>query len=41
LRLAGAKAAILVVLHSDDRVPLHVVRVVAPPLETNPEADLA
>ncbi|ANP90384.1 YcaO-like family protein [Rhizobium leguminosarum] len=41
LKLAGAKAAILVVLHSDDRVPLHVVRVVAPPLETNPEADLA
>jgi len=41
LKLAGAHAAILVVLHSDDRVPLHVVRVVAPPLETNPEADLA
>ncbi|EJZ19187.1 YcaO-like family protein (plasmid) [Rhizobium sp. Pop5] len=41
LKLAGAKAAIRVVLHSDDRIPLHVVRVVAPPLETNPEADLA
>lgn len=41
LKLAGAHAAALVVLHSDDRVPLHVVRVVAPPLETNPEADLA
>ncbi|KKZ85048.1 hypothetical protein B5K05_30075 [Rhizobium phaseoli] len=41
MKLAGAKAAALVVLHSDDRVPLHVVRVVAPPLETNPEADLA
>lgn len=41
LKLAGATAAILVVLHSDDRIPLHVVRVVAPPLETNPEADLA
>ncbi|OWV84062.1 hypothetical protein ATY78_04930 [Rhizobium sp. R635] len=41
LKLAGAAAAILVVLHCDDRIPLHVVRVVAPPLETNPEADLA
>ncbi|MBB4576398.1 YcaO-like family protein [Rhizobium lentis] len=41
LKLAGAHAAVLVVLHSDDRIPLHVVRVVAPPLETNPEADLA
>ncbi|MBX4868199.1 hypothetical protein HJA85_14700 [Rhizobium bangladeshense] len=41
LALAGAKAAILVVLHGDDQIPLHVVRVVAPPLETNPEADLA
>ncbi|MBX4995176.1 YcaO-like family protein [Rhizobium binae] len=41
MRLAGAKAAALVVLHSDDRIPLHVVRVAAPPLETNPEADLA
>jgi ribosomal protein S12 methylthiotransferase accessory factor len=41
LKLAGATAAILVVLHSADRIPLHVVRVVAPPLETNPEADLA
>ncbi|ANK94598.1 MULTISPECIES: YcaO-like family protein [Rhizobium] len=41
LKLAGAQAAALVVLHSDDRVPLHVVRVVAPPLETNAEADLA
>ncbi|TBF89257.1 YcaO-like family protein [Rhizobium leguminosarum] len=41
LKLAGATAAILVVLHSDDRIPLHIVRVAAPPLETNPEADLA
>ncbi|WP_209892084.1 YcaO-like family protein [Rhizobium leguminosarum] len=41
LKLAGAHAAALVVLHSDERIPLHVVRVVAPPLETNPEADLA
>jgi ribosomal protein S12 methylthiotransferase accessory factor len=41
LKLAGAHAAVLVDLHSDDRIPLHVVRVVAPPLETNPEADLA
>ncbi|WHO76256.1 YcaO-like family protein [Rhizobium sp. BT03] len=41
LQLAGAHAAALVVLHSDERIPLHVVRVVAPPLETNPEADLA
>jgi len=37
LELAGAKAAIVVVLHSDDSIPLHVVRVVTPPLQTNPE----
>ncbi|WP_457812733.1 YcaO-like family protein [Sinorhizobium meliloti] len=37
LRLAGAKAAIVVVLFSDDSIPLHVARLVTPPLETNPE----
>jgi ribosomal protein S12 methylthiotransferase accessory factor len=37
LRLAGAKAAIVVVLFSDETIPLHVVRVVTPPLETDPE----
>jgi ribosomal protein S12 methylthiotransferase accessory factor len=40
LQSAGAKAAIVVILHSDEQVPLHVVKVVAPPLETNPEIDL-
>jgi len=37
LRLAGAKAAIVVVLFSDESIPLHVVRLISPPLETNPE----
>ncbi len=41
LQLAGAQAAILVHLHSDEQIPLHVVKVIAPPLETNPEFDLA
>lgn len=38
LRRAGAKAVIVVALFSDETVPLHVVRIVAPPLETDPEA---
>ncbi|QND13758.1 YcaO-like family protein [Rhizobium leguminosarum bv. trifolii] len=37
LQAAGARAAIVVHLHSDETVPLHIVRVVAPPLKTNPE----
>ncbi|AVC46238.1 hypothetical protein ELI38_27255 (plasmid) [Rhizobium leguminosarum] len=37
MQLAGARAVALVMLYTDDEVPLHVVRVVAPPLETNPE----
>ncbi|WP_343075055.1 YcaO-like family protein [Rhizobium indicum] len=41
LQLAGAQAAILVHLHSDERIPLHVAKVIAPPLETNPEFHLA
>lgn len=41
LQLAGAQAAILVHLHSDEQLPLHIVKVIAPPLETNPEFDLA
>jgi len=36
-RRAGAGALIVVLLHSDSTVPVHVVRVVAPPLETDPE----
>ncbi len=32
---AGARAVIAVVLHQDEAIPLHVVRIVAPPLETN------
>lgn len=35
LAAAGATAIIAVVLHSDESIPLHVVRMVAPPLETN------
>ncbi|RUM05121.1 YcaO-like family protein [Rhizobium anhuiense] len=37
LRRAGAEAVIVVVLFSDETIPLHVVRVVTPPLETDPE----
>jgi ribosomal protein S12 methylthiotransferase accessory factor len=37
LRCAGAKAAIVIALFSDEALPLHVVRVVTPPLETDPE----
>ena len=37
LKSAGATAAIAVVLYSDESIPLHVVRIVAPPLQTNPE----
>ncbi|MTH78102.1 YcaO-like family protein [Paracoccus aestuariivivens] len=37
LRHAGARAMIVVVLHSDESIPLHVVRVLTPPLETDPE----
>ncbi|MFA1676256.1 YcaO-like family protein [Rhizobium mongolense] len=37
LRVAGATAVIVVILFSDESIPLHVVRVVTPPLETNPE----
>ncbi|WP_348649859.1 YcaO-like family protein [Sinorhizobium sp. BG8] len=37
LKSAGAAAVIAVVLHSDESIPLHVVRIVAPPLQTNPE----
>lgn len=37
LRRAGAMAAIVVLLFSDEAIPLHVVRVVTPPLETDPE----
>lgn len=37
LRRAGAKAVIVVALFSDETIPLHVVRVVTPPLETDPE----
>lgn len=37
MRLAGAKAAIAVILFVDESIPLHVVRVVAPPLQSNPE----
>ncbi len=40
IRHEGAKAAIAVVLFSDKSIPLHVVRVVAPPLLSNPEWDL-
>jgi ribosomal protein S12 methylthiotransferase accessory factor len=40
LRHAGARAAILVSLHADETIPLHVVRVITPPLQTNPEADV-
>ncbi|MDR7142419.1 YcaO-like family protein [Rhizobium sp. BE258] len=40
LRHAGARAAILVSLHVDETIPLHVVRVITPPLQTNPEADV-
>lgn len=36
-RRAGAKAVIAVHLFSDHAIPLHVVRVVAPPLLSNPE----
>lgn len=32
---AGARAVIVVILVSEDSIPLHVVRVVAPPLESN------
>jgi ribosomal protein S12 methylthiotransferase accessory factor len=38
LRRAGAKAVIVVALFSDETIPLHVVRIVAPPLETDPES---
>ncbi|NKL23088.1 YcaO-like family protein [Rhizobium leguminosarum] len=37
LRRAGAEAVIVVALFSDESIPLHVVRVVTPPLETDPE----
>lgn len=37
LRRAGAKAVIVVKLFSDETIPLHVVRVVTPPLDTDPE----
>ncbi len=37
IALAGAKAAVAVVLFSDESIPLHVVRMVAPPLQSNPE----
>jgi ribosomal protein S12 methylthiotransferase accessory factor len=37
LRRAGARAVIVVALFSDESIPLHVVRVVTPPLETDPE----
>ncbi|MGO8249114.1 hypothetical protein ACC809_36215, partial [Rhizobium johnstonii] len=37
LRRAGAEAVIVVALFSDETIPLHVVRVVTPPLETDPE----
>ena len=40
MRLEGAKAAIAVVLFSDESIPLHVVRVVAPALLSNPEWDV-
>ena len=39
LRLAGARASVAVVLFSDDSIPVHVVRLVAPPLQSNPEVD--
>lgn len=39
LQVAGANAVVAVVLHSDESIPLHVVRMIAPPLETNPEID--
>jgi ribosomal protein S12 methylthiotransferase accessory factor len=39
LGAAGARAAIAVPLHVDPDLPLAVVRVVAPPLHTNPEAE--
>jgi ribosomal protein S12 methylthiotransferase accessory factor len=34
---AGVKAVVVVVLFSDEALPLHVVRVVAPPLEVSIE----
>jgi len=37
LHRAGARAVIVVELFSDENIPLHVVRVVTPPLETDPE----
>ncbi|MNH93251.1 YcaO-like family protein [compost metagenome] len=37
LQRAGAKAVIVVALFSDETIPLHVVRVVTPPLQTDPE----
>ena len=37
LGTAGARAVIVVPLHADPEIPLFVVRVVAPPLRTNPE----
>jgi ribosomal protein S12 methylthiotransferase accessory factor len=37
LRRAGAQGVIVVVLFSDAAIPIHVVRVVTPPLETAPE----
>ncbi|MFT3886561.1 MAG: YcaO-like family protein [Arachnia sp.] len=37
LRLAGARAVIVVALFVDETIPLHVVRVVTPPLDTDPE----
>ncbi|ESW62961.1 YcaO-like family protein [Mesorhizobium sp. RSR380A] len=37
LRVAGARAVVAVILFSDESIPVHVVRVVAPPLQSNPE----
>jgi ribosomal protein S12 methylthiotransferase accessory factor len=37
LRVAGASAVIAVVLYADRSIPLHIVRVIAPPLPSNPE----
>jgi ribosomal protein S12 methylthiotransferase accessory factor len=38
LREAGARAAVVVPLFSDDEAEIHVVRLVAPPLRLNPRA---
>jgi ribosomal protein S12 methylthiotransferase accessory factor len=37
LRAAGAQAVIVVPLHSDPSLGVHVVRVVAPPLAPTPD----